>query len=129
MRLPDTPDDQPGDNRHRDEKADDDKNKRIYHTAPPFRIPLHYTATLAANVPLPIMEAPRRTGEFVASAYHAEALRTLARVEGALGHEREAAGLRERWEAVRGAVAAEYVSTDGPAMLPRSAVVKAGPSW
>ena len=70
-------------------------------------------STLAADVPLPIMEAPRRTGEFVASAYHAEALRTLARVEGALGHEREAAGLRERWEAVRGAVAAEYVSADG----------------
>ncbi|WP_311765830.1 family 78 glycoside hydrolase catalytic domain [Actinomyces sp. 187325] len=72
-------------------------------------------STLVVEVPLPVMEAPRRTGELVASAYHAEALRTLARVERALGHEAEAAALRERWEAVREAVAAEYVAADGRA--------------
>jgi len=67
LRLPNTPDDQPGDNRHRNEKADDDKNKRICHTAPPFRIPLHYTVFLwnrlkTGNRGAPDALSPPRSG-------------------------------------------------------------------
>lgn len=70
-------------------------------------------STLASDAPLPIMEAPRRTSELTGSAYHAEALRSLARIEQALGHEAEAAELRERWEVVRRTVCEEYVRDDG----------------
>ena len=59
------------------------------------------------------MVAPRLTSEIVGSAFHAEALRTMAVVARALGREEEADSYAERWEAVRGAVAAEYVSADG----------------
>lgn len=74
-------------------------------------------STLASGAPDAIMTAPWLTSEFVGAAFHAEALRTLARVAEALGHVVEAAAYHERWEAVRGAVAEEYIGHDG-AMSP-----------
>ncbi|MBW3068488.1 family 78 glycoside hydrolase catalytic domain [Actinomyces sp. 594] len=74
-------------------------------------------STLASGAPDAIMTAPHLTSEFVGAAFHAEALRTLAEVARVLGHDDDAAAYRERWEAVRAAVAAEYIGADG-AMTP-----------
>ncbi|WP_454931938.1 family 78 glycoside hydrolase catalytic domain [Actinomyces oricola] len=61
----------------------------------------------------PIMVAPILTSELVGAAFHAQALRTIAHVAQVLGRTTEAAAYRERWEAVRSAVGAEYVAEDG----------------
>ncbi|SHE25031.1 alpha-L-rhamnosidase [Actinomyces glycerinitolerans] len=74
-------------------------------------------STLTSGAPDAIMAAPHLTSEFVGAAFHAEALRTLAQVAQVLGHSDDAAAYRERWEAVRAAVAAEYIGADG-AMAP-----------
>ena len=70
-------------------------------------------STLAGGAPDAIMAAPHLTSEFVGSAFHAEALRTLAEVAAVLGRDDDAAAYRERWEAVRAVVAAEYIGADG----------------
>ncbi|MDU0349120.1 family 78 glycoside hydrolase catalytic domain, partial [Actinomyces sp. MRS3W] len=70
-------------------------------------------STLASGAPDAIMTAPHLTSEFVGSAFHAEALRTLARVAQVLGHDDDAAAYLRRWEEVRAAVAAEYIGADG----------------
>ena len=70
-------------------------------------------STLADGSLDAVMVAPRLTSEIVGSAFHAEALRTMALVARALGREAEASSYAERWEAVRRAFAAEYVGDDG----------------
>ncbi|SDM66397.1 alpha-L-rhamnosidase [Actinomyces ruminicola] len=70
-------------------------------------------STLISGAPEAIMTAPHLTSEFVGAAFHAEALRTLAEVAEVLGRDDDAAAYRERWEAVRAAVAAEYIGADG----------------
>ena len=70
-------------------------------------------STLADGSLDAVMVAPRLTSEIVGSAFHAEALRTMAVVARALGREEEADSYAERWEAVRRAFAAEYVGDDG----------------
>ena len=70
-------------------------------------------STLADSSLDAVLAAPRLTSEIVGSAFHAEALRTMAVVARALGREEEADSYAERWEAVRRAFAAEYVGDDG----------------
>ena len=70
-------------------------------------------STLADGSLDAVMVAPRLTSEVVGSAFHAEALRTMALVARALGRGAEASSYAERWEAVRRAFAAEYVGDDG----------------
>ena len=70
-------------------------------------------STLAGGEPDAIMVAPYRTSELVGSAFHAEALRNMARVARALGLESDAERYEARWQEVRAAVAAEYVGADG----------------
>lgn len=61
----------------------------------------------------PILVAPEFTSEFVASAFHAEALRCMAEIATVLGKDAEATTYRQRWEEVRAAVSAEYIDSRG----------------
>ncbi|CAN5242921.1 glycoside hydrolase family 78 protein [soil metagenome] len=66
-----------------------------------------------APMPDSAMIAPMRTGELVASMFHANSLTLLAEIAGVLGHDEDQQRYSQRAAAVRQAFTEEYVAADG----------------
>jgi alpha-L-rhamnosidase len=93
--------------------ADRARHALLWNTGFHFGDWLAPSTLIEAPLPDSAMIAPMRTGELVASMFHANSLTLLAEIAGVLGHEGDRERFVRRAAAARVAFTEEYVAADG----------------